>query len=190
MRSERPLQVPLRQLLDDDATRHELIGSRVVRIETPTRTHELLAGRAAEILRRQLSGRPWEVRRNPVVRVGDAHLVRPDVAVMFRQPGARAGAEGAPAIVLEVMSPTTAVRDRGAKRLAYFQIADLQHYVLVSSGQYCLEIFSRCAPGEWSCRRYCEELGRLVELAGFDVCLPLMALYEGIDLDEKAWRER
>ena len=86
------------------------------------------------------------------------------------------------------MSPTTAVRDRGAKRLAYFQIADLQHYVLVSSGQYCLEIFSRCTAGEWSCRRYCEELDRLVELAGFDVCLPLMALYEGIDLDEKGWR--
>jgi Uma2 family endonuclease len=189
MRAERPPQVPLRQLLDDDATRHELIGSRVVRIETPTRTHERLAGRAADILRRQLSGRPWEVRRNAVVRVGDAHLVRPDVAVMFRQAGAGA-AESDPAIVIEVMSPTTAVRDRGAKRLAYFQIADLQHYVLVSSGQYCLEIFSRSAPGEWSCRRYCEELDRLVELAGFDVCLPLMALYEGIDLDEKAWRER
>jgi hypothetical protein len=51
-------------------------------------------------------------------------------------------------------------------------------------------VFSRAAPGEWSCRRYCDELGRLVELPGFDVCLPLMALYEGIDLDEKAWRER
>jgi Uma2 family endonuclease len=190
MRSERPPQIPLRQLLDDDATRHELIGSRVVRIETPTRTHELLAGRVADILRRQLSGRPWVVGRSPTVRVGDAHLVRPDVAVAFREPGAAAGTEGAPAIVVEVMSPTTAVRDRGAKRLAYFQLPDLQHYVLLSSGQYCLEVFSRAAPGEWSCRRYCDELGRLVELPGFDVCLPLMALYEGIDLDEKAWRER
>jgi Uma2 family endonuclease len=180
----------LRQLLDDDAARHELIGSRVVRIETPSSTHHRLAGRVAEILRRQLSGRPWEVRRNPVVRVGDAHLVRPDVAVQFREPGAAAGADRDPAIVVEVMSPTTAVRDRGAKRLAYFQLADLQHYVLLSSGQYCLEIFSRYAPGEWSCRRWCDEISRLVELPGFDVCLPLMALYEGIDLDEKAWRER
>ena len=190
MRSDRPPQVPLRQLLDDDASRHELIGSRVVRIETPSRAHERLAGRVADILRRQLSGRPWEVRRSPVVRVGDAHLLRPDVAVGFRQPGTPAGADDDPAIVVEVMSPTTAVRDRGAKRLAYFQLADLQHYVLVSSGQYCVEIYSRCGPGEWSCRRHCEELDRLVELAGFDVCLPLMALYEGIDLDERAWRER
>ena len=55
------------------------------------------------------------------------------------------------------MSPTTAVRDRGAKRLAYFQIADLQHYVLLSSGQYCLEIFSAHRPGEWAYRRYCDD---------------------------------
>jgi Uma2 family endonuclease len=190
MRSERPPQVPLRQLLDDDAMRHELIGSRVVRIETPSRAHERLADRVADVLRRQLSGRPWAVRRDATVRIGDAHLVRPDVAVAFREPGAPAETQGAPAVIVEVMSPTTAVRDRGAKRLAYFQIADLQHYVLLSSGQYCLEIFSRSSPGEWAYRRYCDELSRLVELTGFDVCLPLMALYEGIDLDQQAWRER
>jgi Uma2 family endonuclease len=158
MRSERPPKVHLRQLLDDELARHELIGSRVVRIETPSANHERLALRAAELLRRQLSGRPWQVLRNAVVRVGDAHVLRPDVMVAFRAPGAAADAIGEPAIVVEVMSPTTAVRDHGAKRLAYFQIPDLQHYVLVSSGQYCVEIFSRCTADECTYRRYCEDL--------------------------------
>lgn len=189
MRSERPPKVHLRQLLDDELARHELIGSRVVRIETPSANHERLAERAAELLRRQLSGRPWQVLRNAVVRVGDAHVLRPDVMVAFREPSAAADAIGEPAIVVEVMSPTTAVRDHGAKRLAYFQIADLQHYVLVSSGQYCVEIFSRCTADECTYRRYCEDLTRLVELSGFGICLHLMALYEGIDLDERGWRQ-
>ena len=187
MTSERPPKVQLRRLLDDELARHELIGSRVVRIETPSSAHERLAGRAEELLRRQLAGRPWRVLRNAVVRVGDAHVLRPDVMVAFREPGAGADLIGDPAIVVEVMSPTTAVRDHGAKRLAYFQIPDLQHYVLVSSGQYCVEIFSRCTASECSYRRYCDDLSRLVDLSGFGICLNLMALYQGIDLDEQGW---
>jgi len=104
MRSERPPKVHLRQLLDDELARHELIGSRVVRIETPSATHERLAERAAELFRRQLCGRPWQVLRNAVVRVSDAHVLRPDVMVAFREPGAAADAFGGPAIVV---APTT-----------------------------------------------------------------------------------
>ena len=94
-----------------------------------------------------------------------------------------------PAIVVEVMSPTTAVRDRGAKRLGYFQIADLQHYVLLSSSQHCLEVFSRQSGSEWCYRNYSDDSSRLVELPGFDICLHLMAIYEGIDLDEPGLRD-
>jgi Uma2 family endonuclease len=187
MRSERPPKLQLRQLLDHEATSHELIGSRVVPIETPSSAHARLVARVQDVLGRQLVGRPWRVLRDAQLRAGDVHVLRPDVMVAFQPPGASPGALHDPAIVVEVMSPTTAVRDRGAKRLAYFQIAELQHYVLVSSGQYCLEIFSRRAAGEWSYRSHADDLRRLVELSGFDVCLPLMAIYEGIDLDEQGW---
>ena len=187
MSFERPTKAQLRQPLADELARHELIGSRVIRIETPSAAHERLAGRAEELLRRQLAGRPWRVQRSGVVRVGDMHVLRPDVLVAFRAPGAAADPARDPAIIVEVMSPTTAVRDHGAKRLAYFQIPDLQHYVLVSSGQYCVEIFSRCTASECSYRRYCDDLSRLVDLAGFGICLNLMALYQGIDLDEQGW---
>jgi Uma2 family endonuclease len=189
MRSERPPKLQLRQLLEHEAASHELIGSRVVPIEAPSSAHALLVARVQEVLSRQLLGRPWRVLRDAQLRAGDAHVLRPDVMVAFQAPGDAPGALHEPAIVVEVMSPTTAVRDRGAKRLAYFQIADLQHYVLVSSGQYCLEIFSRRAASEWSYRSYADDLSRLVELSGFDICLPLMAIYEGIDLDEQGWRD-
>lgn len=187
MRSERP-KVHLRQLLGRETARHELIGNRVVPIEAPSNAHERLATRIQEVLRRQLTGRPWQVLRDAVVRIGDAHVLRPDVMVAFGEPSAAEDALDDPSIVVEVMSPTSAVRDRSAKRLAYFQIADLQHYVLVSSGEYCLEIFSRCSPSEWSYRSYSDDPSRLVALSGFDICLHLMAIYEGIEPDEPGWR--
>jgi Uma2 family endonuclease len=184
MRSERPPKLQLRQLLGHEIASHELIGGRVVPIEAPSSAHALLVARVQDVLGRQLTGRPWRVVRDAQLRAGDAHVLRPDLMVAFQAPGAPAGALPDPAIVVEVMSPTTAVRDRGAKRLGYFQIADLQHYVLLSSSHYCFEIFSRQSCGEWSYRNYSDDLSRLVELPGFDVCLHLMAIYEGIDLDE------
>jgi Uma2 family endonuclease len=189
MRSERPPKLQLRRLLDHEAASHELIGSRVVPIEAPSSAHAQLVARVQDVLCRQLVGRPWRVVRDAQVRAGDAHVLRPDLMVTFQAPGAPAAAHPDPAIVVEVTSPTTAVRDRGAKRLAYFQIGDLQHYVLLGSSQYCLEIFSRQAPSEWSYRNYSDDLSRLVELPGFDICLHLMAIYEGIDLDEQGWQD-
>ena len=189
MRSERPPKLQLRQLLGHEIASNELIGSRVVPIEAPSAAHAALVGRVQDVLGRQLMGRPWRVVRDAQVRAGDAHVLRPDVMVAFQAPAPGGSPLPGPAVVVEVMSPTTAVRDRGAKRLGYFQIADLQHYVLLSSSQYCLEIFSRQACGEWSYRNYADDLSRLIELQGFGVCLHLMAIYEGIDLDEQGWQD-
>jgi Uma2 family endonuclease len=108
--------------------------------------------------------------------------------VLFGEPGTASAAAGGPAIVVEVMSPSTAVRDRGSKRLAYFEVADLQHYVLVSTEGSFLEVFSRCAASQWSYRSYSDDLSPMVELADFGVCIHLAAIYQGIDLDGRRGR--
>jgi Uma2 family endonuclease len=177
-----------RERVSDRFEDGELIGGRFVPLETPSPAHEMLAGRVRDALRRQLRGRPWRVLHDTALRVGDAHVLRPDAMVSFGEPGADRGAAGGPVIVVEVMSPSTAVRDRGSKRLAYFEIADLQHYVLVSAEGYFLEVFSRYAAGEWSYRSYSDDLSPMVQLADFDVCIHLAAIYQGIDLDGRKGR--
>ncbi len=179
-----------RERVSDRFEDGELIGGRFVPLETPSAAHEMLAGRVRDALRRQLllRGRPWRVLHHVALRVGEAHLLRPDAMVLFGEPGAACGAAGGPAIVVEVMSPSTSVRDRGSKRLAYFEIADLQHYVLLSTEGYFLEMFSRCAASQWSYRSYSDDLSPMVELADFDVCIHLAAIYQGIDLDGRRGR--
>jgi Kdo2-lipid IVA lauroyltransferase/acyltransferase len=188
MRPKRFTLLGPRERVSDRFEDGELIGGRFVPLETPSTAHEMLAGRVRDALRRQLRGRPWRVLHHVALRVGDAHLLRPDAMVLFTEPGTASGTAGGPAIVVEVMSPSTAVRDRGSKRLAYFEIADLQHYVLVSTEGYFLEVFSRCAASQWSYRSYSDDLSPMVELADFDVCIHLAAIYQGIELDGRRGR--
>ena len=55
-----------------------------------------------------------------------------------------------PAVVVEVLSPSTEARDRGETFEAYKQIASLEEYVLVSQGERQIEVRRRGERG-WSC---------------------------------------
>ena len=55
-----------------------------------------------------------------------------------------------PAIVIEVLSPSTEARDRGEKFEAYKRISSLKEYVLVSHNDRRIEIRRRTERG-WSC---------------------------------------
>ncbi len=176
-------------VLGGEAEQMELIDGRVLLIEPPSRTHDLLATRMREVLRRQLSGRPWRVLHDVMVCVADRHALRPDVVVVFEGWDPSDGVVVNPAIIVEVMSASSAVRDRGCKRAAYFEIADLQHYVLISTRAHSLELFSRQGEREWLYRSYCDDLSRMIELPGFDLCIHMAAVYQGVELDERRWRE-
>jgi Uma2 family endonuclease len=55
----------------------------------------------------------------------------------------------APAVVVEVLSRSTADHDRGAKWVAYRDLQALRHYVLVAQDARRVEIYSREAK-RWS----------------------------------------
>jgi Uma2 family endonuclease len=55
-----------------------------------------------------------------------------------------------PVVVVEVLSPSTEVRDRGEKFEAYKLIASLKEYVLVSQNERRVEVRRRVERG-WSC---------------------------------------
>ena len=49
----------------------------------------------------------------------------------------------APVVIVEILSRTTADRDRGAKWVGYQDIASLQHYMLIAQDHRRLDLFSR-----------------------------------------------
>ena len=59
-----------------------------------------------------------------------------------------------PVVIVEVLSPSTAVYDRGGKFFAYRQMPSLQDYILVSQDRVLVEHHARQGDGSWLLREW------------------------------------
>lgn len=121
--------------LPDDGLRHELLEGVHVVTPAPALLHQRAVGALCHQLRTALEGRDdAELFTSPAdVVLGPRTLVQPDLFVVQRTPGVpliRWADVGVPLLAIEVLSPTTAPRDRGAKRRIY-QRAGVAEYWIV-----------------------------------------------------------
>ncbi len=84
-----------------------------------------------------------------------------------------------PIVVIEVLSPTTEKRDRGAKFKAYQALPSVQEYMLIGSEYKSIEVHRR-EGNFW--RQYHYQEGDLVELASIGVSFPFDDVYRRINL--------
>ena len=135
--------------LPEDNLRHELLRGEHVVTPSPSRPHQW----AAAVLARHLS--VFTVKQSSLtmlfapsdVRLEEHSLVQPDIFVLRGEfPGSiKAGYElEAPELVVEIISPGTAGRDRGKKREIY-QDAGVAEYWIVDLGSRLIE---RWRPGD------------------------------------------
>ncbi|MEG5060052.1 Uma2 family endonuclease [Microcoleus sp. A2-C5] len=83
-----------------------------------------------------------------------------------------------PALIIEVLSPSTEALDRGAKFAKYRQFSTLQEYVLVQVEQPGLEVFRRNEQGLWVLSEY--GLGDTLRLESVDVEIAIGDLYRQV----------
>jgi Uma2 family endonuclease len=79
-----------------------------------------------------------------------------------------------PAVIVEVLSPSTEASDRGEKWRHYQRIDSLREYVLVSQGEPYVEVFRRVGD-EWVLRT--ATAGQMLELPSQNVQIPVDAIY-------------
>ncbi|MBE9040609.1 Uma2 family endonuclease [Oscillatoriales cyanobacterium LEGE 11467] len=84
-----------------------------------------------------------------------------------------------PCLIIEVLSPSTAAKDRGKKLRNYRTIPTLQEYVLVDTVQVFVERYRRSCD-LWTYRSY--EAGDVVLFESIDVSIEVDRLYENIVL--------
>jgi Uma2 family endonuclease len=123
------------QKMPDDGRRYELIGGVIVVSPSPNQAHQELAWRLSveiqAVVRANNLGRayfaPFDVRISP------HDVVQPDLLFVSRD---RLGimrdnyVDGAPDLVVEILSPSTRTRDEGEK-LALYAAAGVREYWLV-----------------------------------------------------------
>lgn len=86
-----------------------------------------------------------------------------------------------PALIVEVLSPTTEAYDRGRKAEQYRGIESLTDYLLVASDRMHVELLTRQPDGNWLLREF-NRPDETVELGSVDCRLVLSALYNKVNL--------
>lgn len=88
-----------------------------------------------------------------------------------------------PAIILEVLSPSTEQYDRGVKFRYYRGIESLTDYILVDQNQVRVEQYTRGDANTWTLHDY-QRLGEELIINTINIRLPLIRVYEGIEIPE------
>jgi Uma2 family endonuclease len=86
-----------------------------------------------------------------------------------------------PAIIFEILSPSTEKYDRGSKFQHYRTIESLREYVLVDQNQVQIEQYVRQPDNTWTFRDY-QGLDAKLKLDSIGVTLPLQRIYDRVDI--------
>ncbi|HEV8040160.1 MAG TPA: Uma2 family endonuclease [Bryobacteraceae bacterium] len=117
------------------------------------------------------------------IRVSSRMYTYPDISVVC---GKRLLADDSqdallnPAVIIEVLSPSTESYDRGLKLQAYRTIASLQDYILINQNEIRIEQYTRLENNLWILRDY-QSLDEELAISSIGVSLPLSRIYNRVE---------
>lgn len=170
------------------ASRSEYVNGGVYALAGASRPHNLIALNTASEIRTQLRGGPCEVYANDMrVKVEQTGMYTyPDVVALCREPAFEDEHLDTllnPAIVVEVLSPSTERCDRGEKFAHYRRLASLQEYVLIAQDTRRLEHYRR--NGDSWVLTEVSEPGAEVVLASVGATLALADIYDRVEFADQ-----
>lgn len=140
--------------------------------------HAALCARIATLINVALGDSPCMAYSSDArMKLADKRYLYPDVTVSCEQEAGSMLAK--PTVIIEVLSPTTEKRDRGAKFAAYKALPSIQEYMLVSSTSQAIEVHRR-EGNFW--RQYHYKEGDKVELVSIGVSFSFDSVYRRINL--------
>lgn len=166
-------------LLFEDGTdrRFELHDGELVAMAPASDRHSRIAGRSALAIGRHLR-RPCDIYPEAGIAPpnrADAYY-RADLAVSCGETTGRQFVAD-PVVLVEVLSPSTAMLDRGRKLRDYQEVASLRDILLISSFERRVEHWRRSGD-IWTARVHAGS--ETLRLEAFPITLDLGELYEGI----------
>ncbi len=182
----------LEEYLELDAhseTRCEYFNGEIVDMAGGSLTHNLISSNLIQTLGRKLAERPCTVLTADMrLKVPLALPYRyPDVSVVCGEIQIEKIGEIEllinPLLIVEVLSPTTAAYDRGAKFTAYCSIPSFQAYLLIAQDAPYVTHYVRQT--EWV-RRDFEGIDSALLLPSLDCSLTFAEIYRGVNFQSQA----
>lgn len=170
------------QLEEIAEVKHEFLAGQVWAMAGGSPEHASMIGNVTTLLNVQLRGRRCRVHTTELrVRAKATGLgTYPDVTVVCgrleRDPDDRTGHTAInPRVVVEVLSPSTEIYDRGEKLSHYQTIDGLDEIVLVAHDRSEIEVVRREADGSWS--RHLAGIGETAHLTSIGCELSIAEVY-------------
>jgi Uma2 family endonuclease len=164
----------------------EYVDGVIVAMTGASRKHNLITLNVAGEIRRQLKGRPCESYASDMrVRVPSTRLYTyPDVVVVCGEPQFEDDQVDTllnPTLIVEVLSKSTEIYDRGTKFSFYRTIETLAEYLLVAQNECRVEHYVRQAEERWLLSDY-RSLEETIELTSIECGIALREMYDKVAL--------
>jgi len=184
--AEKPLCSP-EDYLRLEATgevKHEYVDGEIYAMSGASRRHNMIAINATLRLKSQAKGTGCEAYTSDVKVYVEAQnsFYYPDAMLVCGEDDTHTHYVTRPCILVEVISPSTAVIDRREKLLAYRKLPSLKAYILVESDRRQVEYFLRGDTGTWRSGTLGENDMLNLDCAGHPVALCLDDIYEDVVL--------
>ncbi|MBL8161522.1 MAG: Uma2 family endonuclease [Anaerolineae bacterium] len=171
-------------------TKHEFYGGQIIAMSGASPTHDDIVGNTFASLHAQLRGGRCRVYTSDVrVKVaGPRSYFYPDIKVVCGAPDFNSDNPPCllnPTLIIEVLSPSTADFDRGAKASAYRQLESLQELLLISQDSPRVERFVRQPDGQWLLGEI-HGLDAVLELRTIGCTLALAEVYARVEFTDEA----
>jgi len=170
--------------------KHEFVDGQIVAMAGGTLRASLIAVNLIAALHAALKGSPCRVYSSDArIRAGRTpFLTYPDISIICGLVGTDPDdptdtTATNPRVLIEILSPTTEMYDRGEKFSRYRRISSLEEYVLVAQGKPQVETFHKNKNGEWVLNE-AVGLKATLKLKSLKIKLKFEDIYAGVKLDE------
>jgi len=159
--------------------RYEYDGIDARAMTGGTVTHSTIQTNLIGALRTALRGKPCRAHGNEL-KVRTATSIRyPDALIVCSPAPAKSTFAPDPVVIFEILSPSSARLDLGAKNAEYQTLASLNRYVVLHQTQAAAEVFARDAEGEWT-SAFLDARG-VLDMPEAGIAVPLAEIYEDVE---------
>lgn len=164
--------------------RSEYYDGEIVAMSGGSARHSTVKVNLTREISNALRGRPCQAFDSDLrVRVASRLYTYPDLTVLCGEPKFLDECQDVlvnPTVILEVLSPSTEVYDRGVKLQRYRSIESLQDYILVSQDQMRIEQYTRGEGNVWTFRDY-QGASETLRIDSIGISLPVAGIYERVE---------
>jgi Uma2 family endonuclease len=165
------------------STKHEFLNGQAFAMAGASEDHNVIASNLVACIRPRLRGSSCRVFSSDMkltIAMANNATYYPDVMVVCDRTDNDAYVKQKPCLLIEVLSPSTALLDRREKLFNYQKLESLQEYVLVSQSEVKVELYRKDQDGGWFVQ--CLGVGDSLDLRSIDFAIGLSDIYEDVEL--------